>query len=79
MQIPFLQYCRDCKDVLFCRVAFENTTSRVIVLEADQLWLPNLQKLLVCIVRKVVLRSHPMKCQHTPRKSHTYYPDSKNP
>ena len=33
------------------------STSRVIVLEADKLYLPHLQKLLVCMVMKVVLRS----------------------
>ena len=31
----------------------------------------------VFIVRKVVLRSHPMECLHASRKSDTYYPDSK--
>ena len=41
------------------------STSRVIALEAGQLWLPHLQKLPVCIVRKVVSRSHPMESQHT--------------
>ena len=49
------------------------------MLEADQLWLLHLQKLPVCIVRKVVLRSHPIECQHASRKSDAYYPDSKNP
>ena len=48
------------------------STSQVIMLEDDQLWLLHLQKLPVYIVRKVVLRSH---CQHASRKS--YYPDSK--
>ena len=33
------------------------STSRLIVLEADKLWLPHLQKLSVCIVMKVILRS----------------------
>ena len=41
------------------------STSRVIALEVDYPWLPQLRKLLVCMVRKVVLRSHPMGCQHT--------------
>ena len=44
------------------------STSRDIVLEVEQLWLPHLQKLPVCLVRKVVLKSHPMESQHTSRK-----------
>ena len=55
------------------------STSRDIALEVDQLWLPHLQKLPVCIVRKVVLRSHPMENQHTSRKTHTYSSDSLRP
>ena len=49
------------------------STSRVIVLEAGQLWLPHLQKLPVCIVRKVVSRSHPMESQHTSRKTYILF------
>ena len=41
------------------------------MLEGDELWLLHLQKLPVCIVRKVVSRSHPMECQHASRKSDT--------
>ena len=55
------------------------STSRVIALEAGQLWLPHLQKLPVCIVRKVVSRSHPMENQHTSCKIHTYCSDSLRP
>ena len=44
---------------------------QVIVLEA-KLWLPELLKLLVYMVRMVILRSHPMECQHTSRTPHTY-------
>ena len=47
------------------------STSQVIVLEA-KLWLPELLKLLVYMVRKVILRSHQMECQHTSRTPHTY-------
>ena len=55
------------------------STSRVIALEAGQLWLPHLQKLPVCIVRKVVSRSHPMESQDTSRKTHTCCLDSLRP
>ena len=48
------------------------STSRVIMLEVDLPWLPQLQKLPVCMVRKVVLRSHPMECQHTSRTPVAY-------
>ena len=48
----------------------------VIALEADQPWLPHLQKLPVCIVMMVILRSHPTECQNTSCKTHTYCSDS---
>jgi len=41
------------------------STRGVIVLEMAELWLLHLHTLLVCMVRKVVLKSHPKECQHT--------------
>ena len=53
--------------------------SRVITLEVDHPWHPDLQKLPVCMVRKVVLRSHPMECQHTSRTPVAYCSGSLRP
>ena len=38
------------------------SNTRVIMLEVDYPWFPDLQKLAVYMVRKVVLRTHPMEC-----------------
>ena len=59
----FLGTVKASKDVPFCQVAFENAVYKV--LEVGQLWLPHMLNLLVCMVREVVLRSHPIECQHT--------------
>ena len=49
------------------------STSRVTVLEVDYLWLPLLQKLVVYMVRKVVLRSPLIVSIHHVHQLHTVH------
>ena len=70
MQCLFSWHYRYWKDVLILACGIWNTVYKPSY--SARSWLSQLLNLLVCMVRKVVLRSHPMKCQHTSRTPHTY-------